>query len=305
MILQRGGVFWPLLLITLGLLFLLSNLGLIAPVSWRALAGLWPLLLVLVGLDLAFARRWPIPTLAAEVAVIAAGLALVAYMPNLGSGIFVIRDGGNGQAKVAVPRGSATALNLRLDGGAAKSYRVRGGATELVEAQSANPDLRMRASGTTTVEARLDQVGPHEVFSGTPAEIEVLIASDVPTSLDLNVGAGEFDIDLSNVRLTGADLDIGASSLRLVVPKPTGDIRIRMDAGASSIVVSVPDGIEARISTSGGLLSLRSDNPRLGSAGGTGGCVACGSSVETSGYASAKDRVTVSIQAGASSIVVR
>jgi len=53
------------------------------------------------------------------------------------------------------------------------------------------------------------------------------------------------------------------------------------------------------------LLSLRSDNSRLGEGGGTGGCVACGSSVQTSGYAAAKDRVTVSINAGASSIVVR
>jgi hypothetical protein len=78
-----------------------------------------------------------------------------------------------------------------------------------------------------------------------------------------------------------------------------------MNGGASSFTLVVPDGVEARIATTGGLLSLRSDNTRLGSDGGIGGCVACGSSVETSGYKSAHDRVTVTISAGVSSIVVR
>jgi hypothetical protein len=93
--------------------------------------------------------------------------------------------------------------------------------------------------------------------------------------------------------------------MRFVVPKPSGDIAIRMNGGASNIVIVVPDGVEARIATTGGLLSLRSDNTRLGSGGGTGGCVACGSSVDTSGYSAARARVTITISAGASSIVVR
>ena len=70
----RRGVFWPLLLIALGLIFLLQNFGVISGVSWLAVASLWPLLLILIGLDIAFARRWPLPTLAVEIAVIAAGL---------------------------------------------------------------------------------------------------------------------------------------------------------------------------------------------------------------------------------------
>lgn len=92
----RRGVFWPLLLIALGLIFLLQNFGFISGVSWLAVASLWPLLLVLIGLDIAFARRWPLPTLAVEVAVIAAGLALAAYSPNLSPGVFVFGEGDGG-----------------------------------------------------------------------------------------------------------------------------------------------------------------------------------------------------------------
>lgn len=302
----RRGVFWPLLLIALGLVFLLANFGFIAGVSWLTLLSLWPLLLILIGLDIAFARRWPVPTLAAEVLVIAAGLALVAANPGLGGGIFVFGGGGRGDADVSVPRGSASTLALSINGGAGR-YHITGGATDLVAAHSQNTDLRLRASERSgRADVRIDQIGPEGIFrGGRGSDVEVQIASDVPTSFDMNAGAGEFDVDLSDVRVRDARVNTGASTTRLVLPKPTGDIPVRISAGASTIVITVPGGVEARVSTSGGLLSLRSDNSRLGEGGGTGGCVACGSSVQTSGYAAAKDRVTVSINAGASSIVVR
>jgi len=301
----RRGVFWPLLLIALGVLFLMGNFGLISGVSWRAILSLWPLLLVLIGLDIAFARRWPLPTLAAEILVIVAGLALAATSSTVGFFGFPT-GGGNGVADVSAPRGGATAMSVTVNGGAGH-YRVSGGATDLVDAHSANPDLRLRTSGPAArPDLRVDQVGPEGLFRNTgQVDIDVHLASDVPTSFTMNSGAGEFDVDLSDVRVTDVRMNTGASTLRLVLPKPSGDVAVRIDAGASNLVVTVPDGVDARISTSGGLLTLRSDNVRLGEGGGTGGCVACGSSVQTSGYSSAKDRVTVTMTAGASSITVR
>ena len=303
----RRGVFWPLLLIALGLIFLLQNFGFISGVSWLAVASLWPLLLVLIGLDIAFARRWPLPTLAVEVAVIAAGLALVAYSPNMSPGVFVFGDGGGGgETDVALPRGDATQLSLTLNGGATHSYHVSGGATQLVEAHSANPDLRLRVSGASgRPDVRLDQASSGFFRPVSAGDIQIRLANDVPISLTINVGAGDFDVDLSDVRVTDVKVNVGASSMNFVLPKPSGDVTIRMNGGASNIAIVVPDGVEARVGTTGGLLSLRSDNPRLGTTGSAGGVFAGGTFVETSGYTGAHDRVTLTISAGASSIVVR
>jgi len=303
---RRRGVFWPLLLIALGLLFLLQTMGFISGVSWLAIASLWPILLILIGLDIAFAGRWPVPTLVAEVLVIAVGLALVAYAPNLGPGVFVFGGSGPGESDVTVPRSGATELDLTLNAGATRAYRVSGGATELVQAHSADADLRLRTTGTSRLNVRLDQVTPNGfIRPAGEADIQVQVASDVPTSLTINAGAGQFDIDLSDIHVRTADVNVGASSMRFVLPKPTGDVPIDMNGGASNITLTVPDGVEARISTSGGLISLRSDNPRLGDTGSSRGVFAGKTSVETSGYATAHDRVTLTITAGASSIVIR
>ena len=47
------------------------------------------------------------------------------------------------------------------------------------------------------------------------------MASDVPTDLELNGGAGEFFIDLSDIMVSSAELNVGAASLTLTLPTPT------------------------------------------------------------------------------------
>lgn len=289
---HRGFV-GPLLLIGLGAVFLAANFGLIPPLRAAALVNLWPLILVIVGIDLALARRSPLGALAAELLVIALGVALVVAQPVVPT--WLSAGTATGEASVSVPRGDAKALALRIDGGAG-TYRVAGGASGLVDATSDRSDLgsriSTRADGTADVRIDQDQDrGPFHV-GVAGANVEVRIAKGVPTSLDLNMGAGDFLLDLSEISVTDARVNVGAASLRLVAPRPTGEVAIAVSAGASSVIVEIPDGVEARVTTSGALMSVRSENPRV-----VGG--------ETTGYAAAKDRVTIRVTAGASSVTIR
>ena len=295
----RRGLVWPLLLIAIGVAFLAANFGLIGPVSVVALLSLWPLILIIVGIDIAVGRRWPLAALGADVVVIALGLALVSASPGTTTGIFPIYIGGSSGPTVAtvdVPRGSATALALRVSAGAG-TYELRGGATSLVHAESDREDLRLARADVSgdRADVRLDQgpTGNGFRFGPTTAShVTVEVASDVATSLTVDAGAGEFTIDTSEMKVTDARISVGAASVRFVLPHPTGDVPITLSAGASSIVVEVPAGVEARITSTGGLNSTHFENPRF-------------SGSETSGYAGAKDRVTIRITAGVTSIVVR
>lgn len=289
----RRGLFWPILLIAIGLVFLLTNFGYIGPFSAVALISLWPLILILIGIDIAIGRRWPLAALGLDVAIIAAGLALVAAQPVYPQWfVFGGSTGAPGVNHASAPRGSAQSLTFHLNGGAG-TFRIAGGASDLVEVSSDQQSLTLRRSGVERVDVRVDQSDRGVRFGPTaPASIDAHFASDVPTSLDMNAGAGDFTVDLSGTRITDARINVGAASLRLVLPKTTGDVSISVGAGASSVVIEVPDGVEARVSTSGALMSLRSENPRLASS-------------ETAGYAGASDRVTVRVTAGATSVVIR
>ena len=67
---ERGGLLAPAILIALGGLFLLGNAGVIAPLSVRSVLSLWPLLLVLAGIQLVLGRDRP--SLALGVALVLA-----------------------------------------------------------------------------------------------------------------------------------------------------------------------------------------------------------------------------------------
>ncbi len=296
---RRRGLLFPLVLTAVGALFLAANLGYLPAFSARAFFQLWPVLLILAGIEIALGRREPYAALAIEVLVIAAAIGLLLSQPL---GIFA-PVGGTSDATVA--RGTSTSLSLRVEGGAG-TYTIRGGATALVEAHARGGDLRVDddrgGGGTASIRVRpndMDGLG-----SGTPQDVDVVVASDVPTSLRVSGGAGDFTVDMSAMRIKEARVETGAAKVEVTLPKPTGDVPIRIAGGAASFVVTLPDGVEARFTTSGGLLSQTVQNARLSDAPLSGVAVER-HSIETAGYATATDRLTVTIEAGASSVTIR
>ena len=55
---RRGyrSLFWPVVLIAAGVLWLLSNLGIMTAENWSVLVQLWPILLIAAGLDMIVGR---------------------------------------------------------------------------------------------------------------------------------------------------------------------------------------------------------------------------------------------------------
>ncbi len=295
---RRRGLFWPLVLIGTGFVFLLGNYGLIQPVSLLTYLALWPVLLILLGIDIAFARRWPFGTLVAEVAIIGLALLLAATQPSALTLTSFSFSGSGGcadpRSSVTVPRGSLQSTAFSINAGAAR-YNVSGGATGAVEATADFDELCVssRDTGGTRGDIRLNQGGTR--LSGTN-DVAVKLASDLPITLTVNAGAGEFDFDLHDVKVAGARLNIGASSVTITLPHPSGDVAIRADGGASSYVIVVPSDVEARVIVSGGLVSSSTANPRT---------TKNGNSIETAGYATAKDRVTFTVSGGVTSVSVQ
>lgn len=296
---SRRGFGLPVVLITVGVVALLANLGMVS-FSPIALLALWPLVLVLIGVDLLVARRAPLAALALDLGVVAVGLALLVARPDLPTWTPMLNIGGGhcpdgeAQSSVTVPRDGAQRLSLRLSGGAG-TFRVNGGASALVEASSNAATLYPRTSRSgESVEVRLS-----ECFDGarlSAHDVQVRVANDLPLSLEVTGGAGTFELDLREVRLSDARLTNGASSTTLRLPPPRGEVVVRVTGGASSTSIEL-GGAEARVESTGGLTTL---NVPTGSFGGVGR-----NNWETPGYGAAADRYSITVTGGVSTVTVR
>jgi hypothetical protein len=245
----HGAEIVGIVLVAVGVVYLLGNLG-IVHVSWSVV---WPIVIIAIG------------------AVVLYG----AVRPS------------RGQASTAnVPREGAARLELDLSVGAGR-FRLEGGAAsgQLIDVTSTNEDIATRVEHVgdrAIVRLRQDFAWWPDAWRGG-SEWTVRAASDVPTILTMNAGAGDFAVDLSGIALVQARIQIGAAQARIVMPRPNGTVEIRVTGGATQLTFVPPPGVEYRLEMSGGLTSVdgRTESP---------------------GFASASDRVLVRFSGGASSV---
>jgi len=254
-----GGILAGAILILVGGTFLLKNAG-ILDLDWSLL---WPLILVGIGI----------------VVIVAALRAGSGWAGWTGTG-------GAGERRVVVPADGARRLELSLRLGA-WSYRLAGGtASGLVEVTADQPTIASVTSRNGDLAlVRLSTAIERWGWGWRNGHTwQIGVATGVPTMLDMQAGAGSFHVDLSALSVVSARFGIGAAELSVVLPRPTGEVPIRIEGGAASFIVAVPAGVQARVSTTG--------------------LVARSGPSETPGYATATDRVTVTLTGGAASVRV-
>jgi hypothetical protein len=271
---RRGGVVWPLILIFIGGVFLLQNTGYLPSNFWMNLWRLWPLVLVLVGIELLFAHRIPWVALAGLGAVVLIFGAIVASarLPSA-SGPAVTRTtqtdlGGASQAVVTV-RSGAGQLNVgpivqaQTNALATMTYS---GPPELAP----EPRYTAAASGTGQLEYQTSgRPGPGFIpfvdgHSDAAARMDLNVAPNVPiTSLIVQAGATDARLDLSTLHVSRMDLSIGAATAWIRFPEAAGTTTAHISGGASTITLEIPQGVAARIQHRGGLNTLDIDQSRF------------------------------------------
>jgi len=261
-----------MVLIAIGCVFLLQNLGYLPPNTWVNLWRLWPLVLVLAGLELLFGSRLPPLALAALVLVV-----LVIGVTALGPRV--------PQATGSAETSSAT---TDLDGASQAAVTVQFGAGQLILgplAQAAPTTLasmqydgppgtapapHSSVSGDTFALAY--QVGgsrggpnfPPFVGQSAPAtRMEIELNPSVPlTSLIVQTGAADAQLDLSSLRLGNLDVSVGAATAWIRLPQ-TGATTARINSGAATITLEIPQGVAAQIRQRGGLSTFTIDQSRF------------------------------------------
>lgn len=249
---ERSGFVGPLILIGLGVIFLLNNLGVISWNIWMVLLRLWPILLVAVGLDLLFGRRSVLGSLLAMVLtliVIGGALWLISAGPEVsqrspGETIKQRLD----EAERAEVNIGASVGTLQIEALPESAYLVEG-KIWLPQGESMTQDFTLtgkKATFTLGNESTSVNVGPFIGGWSTQRFWKLGLNPDVPLQLDLGLGMGETDIDLSGLTVDDLETDLGIGEAMITLPEE-GHFQARIESAIGQTTIYIPEGMAARV----------------------------------------------------------
>jgi hypothetical protein len=253
---QRSSLVGPVILIGLGVVFLLNNLGVLDWSVWDLIIRLWPVLLVAAGLDILIGRRSTLGALLSLVlTVILVGGALWLYAAGLSIG-----SAGPGQ-EISQPLDGATKAEIVL-GPAVGSLHVESlqetdhlvaGLIHTVTGERVSRDFEVVGdTAAFTLESHGQFAGPFFGSHGGRWGWDLGLSPDVPLDLRISFGVGRSDIDLTDLTISDLEVDMGIGLTHLTLPSQ-GRLDARVDGAIGNTVIVIPRGMEARIQFDTGL----------------------------------------------------
>jgi hypothetical protein len=294
---QRSrSLFWPAVLILIGVIALLVNGGVVSTGRLGLLADLWPLILVVIGLEI-IARRG-IRGLAGEVAAVmivvvavAGALAYVTLAPNPGASHTLDASGPTGTLDHASLQLTLDVASITVEGSSALGpdlYRAH------IEYTGTKPVVSLdQGTGKLTV----SQSSSHSfVFQSRRLVLELQITTGVPWAISVDGGAADTTLGLADVRVRSIDVNTGTSREDITLGPPSGRVPITIDGGALTVSIHRPAGTEAAATASGGAVSLDGDGRQQRGIGSL--------SWRSAGYEGAADSYRVEVAGGACTVTV-
>jgi hypothetical protein len=165
---------------------------------------------------------------------------------------------------VDVENAQSARAQLRIDAG---ELNVSGGANALMEADFVynvadwEPEVSYDVSGDTG-ELTVEQGSGEGVrLSGDARnEWDVRFNDEVPTDLLVEMGAGESNLDLDSLSLTGLDLRMGAGKTTVDLTGDYGqDLEASIQGGVGEATVLLPSAVGVRARAEGGLGKINAE----------------------------------------------
>ena len=285
----------PTLMIGIGAILLLNNLGVLDWTVWDALR-LWPILLIGAGLEVLLGRQSVWGSLVAAViliGLIAGGIWLTnteGLRPVRGDLVDISYERNDADAAVISlePTVGEITIGPLVDSTdlMAGTIQVMGNG-ELVRTVSEGDPMEVTL--TTQGSKRLGTIGMYQRSTW-----QLGINSDVELDLEVDIGVGDVTLDVSDLTVDNAWLDFGIGRADTTLPREDG-AEVMVDGGIGTVTIRVPEDVGARIFLDAGLVGrwLPSDYTHDGD------------TYTSPNYARADTRVDVTIGLGIGSIRVQ
>ena len=298
---RRPSLFWPILLIGIGLILLLNNAGMLQGSPWAVLWQFWPVLLIVIGVDILFGRSPTGRILSAILAllVVAGAIALMAVSPAVGPGFLGFRIGGDLKTThIEYPVSDIQSADIK------------------VSFSTGRNELDALSDSANLIEADLRHYGELDVSyseSGSHADLEIGVKNAISVGifqsseewlvglnprvvydLGLSLGVGESTVDLTRLELSGGRLEVGVGRAEVRLPD-SGRFTLAVNGGVGELRIIAPRDIALRAEVDTGIGSFN-NNSRLRPVG--------DGVYQTEGFATAEDAITLIVEVGVGSITI-
>ncbi|MBI5035222.1 MAG: hypothetical protein HZB51_32245 [Chloroflexi bacterium] len=295
---RRPSIIGPLILITIGVLFLLANMGALPLSFWEIAARYWPLIFILIGLEIIIGRSSIIGGLIVVVlwlAIVGGVLWYSMTQPNA----FI--QGGTTET-ISQPLGDIKSATVDLNIGFARTdvAALNSDSNDLMRGDfthgsNVHIDKNYNVSGT---EGRLalGENGANWTFGGpSTSRWDVKLYPQIPIALRINGGVGRATLDLSALNISSLNIDAGVGSVAVTTPK-SAITTMKVNGGVGSVSIIIPQGVAARIRIDRGLGGSNIEQGRFPKSGDI---------YQSANYATAENKIDIEVDGGLGSISIR
>lgn len=261
-------LFWPLMLISVGLIWLLTNIGVLSALNIQALFRLWPLILIVIGLDLLVGRGNPRLKTIIGVGGVGLILALMLIAPALG----LVRGAELKEGHFDEPLGDAVSARVNLSLAVADTHmKALSDSDNLFEGDLRYlGDINFTVSGQSEKIVTLDNEDTPTSFSfwdfglfnnNQNPRWDIGLSKNVPVYLDIQAGVGSSTLDLHEVQITGVQISGGVGQLDLDLPSMDTAYSVQIQTGTGSAAIRIEEGAAIEFNIQGGVGSVDLDVP--------------------------------------------
>ncbi len=266
---RTNRMFWAILMVGLGFLFLANNLGLMSVNVWGLI---WPAFLILLGISFLLGN-------------------------SQSSGEMVLEEGsidleGAERATVTVKHGAGKlTVNSIAESGMLASGMFANGLDARVKRDRNQLNVIMQPHTPVFP----DMLFPWNWITGKGFQWDFGFTKNIPLHLVFETGAVDAHLDLADLQVKDLLLKTGASSTNLTLPAAAGLTQVKVEAGAAAVIIRVPEGVAARIEAEVGLATVSVNQSRFPK---------LNEYYQSVDYESAENKADIRIEAGLGSIEI-
>ena len=239
----------PAILITLGIVFLLNNFEILPWDIWLSLWKFWPVVLILVGVEILLGKNASVKTFIILGGLIFLVPIFLSYNPftnnPLNTDKVEIEESLGTSTKARINFDFPTS-NLKISALDTDSAFLAEGKIEYSEAAKEPKIERLDESGQTTLNLSQAFEGKLPFISNLKTGLDISLSQKVPLEIFIKTGASSINVDLANLRTEYLEINSGASNISIKLTEDFGQ-KIFIKTGASTISIEIPDNLAAKI----------------------------------------------------------